>query len=169
MAKYQCPDCQYIYDESKGEPHEGFQPDTRWDEIPDEWACPDCAVRDKPDFVLIEGSAGPEKVSSSEVNPEISDTATTAEITREAVTEGQKTEGKSNPGVTDSQSEAPFRKWICITCDHIYDEALGDEVEGIAPGTRFEDIPDDWCCPECGAAKDDYILYEGQDQEKTGT
>ncbi|MEH6561784.1 MAG: rubredoxin, partial [Marinobacter sp.] len=38
-----------------------------------------------------------------------------------------------------------------MTCGHIYDEALGDEAEGFPPGTRFEDIPDDWCCPDCGA------------------
>jgi rubredoxin len=53
MAKYQCPDCQYIYDECKGEPHEGFQPNTNWGEIPEEWACPDCAVRDKIDFKML--------------------------------------------------------------------------------------------------------------------
>lgn len=53
MAKYQCPDCQYIYDECRGEPHEGFKPSTTWDEIPENWACPDCAVRDKVDFKII--------------------------------------------------------------------------------------------------------------------
>jgi rubredoxin len=61
-------------------------------------------------------------------------------------------------------AEAPagalYRKWICITCGHIYDEALGDEREGFAPGTLFEDIPDDWCCPDCGATKKDYVHYE---------
>ncbi|MBS0344713.1 MAG: rubredoxin [Proteobacteria bacterium] len=42
----------------------------------------------------------------------------------------------------------------------MYDEAKGDPDSGIAPGTRFEDIPDDWCCPECGAMKSDYHLIE---------
>jgi rubredoxin len=53
MAQYQCPDCSYIYDEAKGEAHEGFPPNTTWAQIPEDWACPDCAVRDKPDFVRM--------------------------------------------------------------------------------------------------------------------
>lgn len=53
-----------------------------------------------------------------------------------------------------------MRRYQCRYCSHIYDERLGDPDSGIAPGTRFEDIPDDWMCPECGAAKDDYDLIE---------
>ena len=53
MARYQCPDCSYVYDEAKGEAHEGFPPNTSWAQIPEDWACPDCAVRDKLDFSLI--------------------------------------------------------------------------------------------------------------------
>lgn len=53
-----------------------------------------------------------------------------------------------------------MRKWICSICGDIYDEALGMPEEGIAPGTRFEDLPDDWVCPGCGAAKDAYELME---------
>jgi len=49
-----------------------------------------------------------------------------------------------------------MRKWRCLTCGHIYDEELGDPEHGIAPGTRFEDIPDDWLCPECGVDKSFY-------------
>ncbi|MGH8460385.1 MAG: rubredoxin [Stenotrophobium sp.] len=52
------------------------------------------------------------------------------------------------------------RRYRCRYCSHIYDEALGDPDGGIAPGTRYEDIPDDWICPECGAAKSDYELIE---------
>ncbi|WP_083491805.1 rubredoxin [Pseudomonas taeanensis] len=175
MARYQCPDCQYVYDESKGEEHEGFAPNTPWIVIPEDWCCPDCAVRDKLDFVLIEGSTGEKnissnntlsvsaKVSSSDVNTEISNTTMGAEIALDVATEGQHLNGHK-PRVTNSQSGAAFLKWICITCGHIYDEALGDEVEGFAPGTRFEDIPNDWCCPDCGATKEDYVLY----QEKLG-
>jgi rubredoxin len=49
-----------------------------------------------------------------------------------------------------------FRKFHCLICDHVYDEALGDPAAGLAPGTRFEDIPDNWVCPECGATKADF-------------
>jgi len=55
---------------------------------------------------------------------------------------------------TDSKSE--FKKYECIVCNHIYDEAEGDAETGIPPGTRFEDLPDDWVCPTCGAEKSDF-------------
>ncbi|MCL5074654.1 MAG: rubredoxin [Chloroflexi bacterium] len=45
-------------------------------------------------------------------------------------------------------------KWQCSICGYIYDPATGDPDHGIAPGTSFTDLPDDWVCPECGAAKD---------------
>jgi len=50
----------------------------------------------------------------------------------------------------------PFCKYNCVICDHVYDEAAGDPDSGIAPGTRWEDIPADWSCPECGATKADF-------------
>lgn len=52
------------------------------------------------------------------------------------------------------------KKYICTTCSWVYDEAEGDPDSGIAPGTRFEDIPDDWCCPECGVDKSFFELME---------
>ena len=55
-ARFQCTDCGYIYDESVGCIREGFTPGTRWSQIPDNWPCPDCAVREKPDFVALKGS-----------------------------------------------------------------------------------------------------------------
>jgi rubredoxin-NAD+ reductase len=45
-------------------------------------------------------------------------------------------------------------------CGHIYDEAEGDPGTGIAPGTRWEDVPEDWTCPECFAAKADFAPLE---------
>jgi len=56
MARYRCPVCGYEYDEEKGDQHEGFPPGTPWSEVPDEWHCPDCGVRDKVDFERVEGS-----------------------------------------------------------------------------------------------------------------
>lgn len=55
---------------------------------------------------------------------------------------------------------APFTKWQCRTCGFIYDEAEGLEEEGIAPGTRWADIPDDWICPLCGTPKIDFDMIE---------
>jgi rubredoxin len=45
-------------------------------------------------------------------------------------------------------------KWRCIPCGYVYDPEIGDPDSGIAPGTAFEAIPEDWICPVCGAAKD---------------
>ena len=56
--------------------------------------------------------------------------------------------------------DAPYRKWQSMACDYIYDEELGDEEEGLAPGTRWEDIPDDWYCPDCGAEKEMFMEME---------
>ena len=50
----------------------------------------------------------------------------------------------------------PYRKYECVICGHIYDEAEGEPDSGLPPGTRFEDIPDDWECPVCGVSKKDY-------------
>ncbi|MBC7207800.1 MAG: rubredoxin [Methyloversatilis sp.] len=48
------------------------------------------------------------------------------------------------------------RTWICKVCNWIYDPATGDPDAGVAPGTAFEDLPDDWYCPECGVTKADF-------------
>lgn len=49
-----------------------------------------------------------------------------------------------------------MRKWQCLTCGHVYDEAEGDPEHGVAPGTPFDSLPDDWICPECGMDKSFY-------------
>ena len=49
-----------------------------------------------------------------------------------------------------------MEKWTCIVCGYVYDEAVGDPDSGIAPGTKFEDLPDDWVCPVCGVGKADF-------------
>jgi len=53
FRRYQCSDCGYVYDEAQGCPREGFAAGTRWAQLPDSWPCPDCAVREKPDFVAL--------------------------------------------------------------------------------------------------------------------
>ncbi len=47
-------------------------------------------------------------------------------------------------------------KWECLVCGWVYDEDIGDPDGGIAAGTKFGDLPDDWVCPMCGASKDDF-------------
>lgn len=53
-----------------------------------------------------------------------------------------------------------MKTWICLVCGWVYDEAEGAPDDGIAPGTRWDDIPDDWVCPECAARKVDFEMVE---------
>jgi rubredoxin len=53
-----------------------------------------------------------------------------------------------------------MKKFQCIVCGFIYDEAEGLPEEGIAPGTHWDDIPSDWECPECGVGKADFEMVE---------
>jgi flavin reductase (DIM6/NTAB) family NADH-FMN oxidoreductase RutF/rubredoxin len=53
-------------------------------------------------------------------------------------------------------SAAPAARYVCTVCGYVYDPAKGDPDGGIAPGTKFEDIPDSWVCPVCGAAKTEF-------------
>ena len=54
----------------------------------------------------------------------------------------------------------PAKRWVCQSCGHVYDPAEGDPDGGIAPGTAFEDIPDTWFCPVCGASKREFIVED---------
>ena len=49
-----------------------------------------------------------------------------------------------------------MQKYQCTICGYVYDPEDGDPDSGIAPGTAFEDIPEDWICPVCGVAKDEF-------------
>lgn len=53
-----------------------------------------------------------------------------------------------------------FKTWMCLICGFIYVEAEGLPGEGIPPGTRWEDVPMNWTCPECGARKEDFEMVE---------
>jgi len=53
-----------------------------------------------------------------------------------------------------------MEKWMCTVCGYVYDPAAGDPDNDIAPGTSFEDLPEDWVCPLCGVGKD---MFEKQD------
>ena len=61
------------------------------------------------------------------------------------------------PAAPDTRA---LRRWLCEACGLVYDEARGDPDSGLAPGTRFEDIPEDWTCPVCGVGKSDFRPIE---------
>ena len=56
-----------------------------------------------------------------------------------------------------------MKKYVCEPCGYVYDPEVGDPDNGIAPGTAFEDLPDDWVCPIWGGEKDQFV-----EEEKAG-
>ena len=58
------------------------------------------------------------------------------------------------------KEEEKMDKYVCTVCGYVYDPEKGDPDGGIAPGTKFEDIPDDWVCPVCGVGKNDFKKEE---------
>ena len=53
-----------------------------------------------------------------------------------------------------------MKKWVCIPCGYVYDPAKGDPENGVLPGTAWEDVPEDWRCPECAAGKENFEALE---------
>lgn len=53
-----------------------------------------------------------------------------------------------------------MQSYECTVCGYVYDPAVGDPETGVAPGTAFEDLPDNWKCPVCGASKDEFAPVE---------
>jgi len=68
----------------------------------------------------------------------------------------------SNDSINTKQKKGKniMKKYVCDVCGWVYDPAVGDPDGGIAPGTAFEDIPDDWVCPLCGVGKDEFSPVE---------
>ena len=53
--------------------------------------------------------------------------------------------------------EEIIMKYVCSICGYVYDPEVGDPDHGIAPGTKFEDLPEDWACPDCGVDKSNFV------------
>ena len=50
--------------------------------------------------------------------------------------------------------------WECVVCGNVYDESKGWPAEGLEAGTKWEDVPSDWLCPDCGVGKDEFEMVE---------
>jgi len=59
---------------------------------------------------------------------------------------------------TQSPEGSAYKTWECLLCGLVYNERDGWPEEGISPGTRWEDVPDDWFCPDCGAIKSNFRM-----------
>jgi rubredoxin len=65
--------------------------------------------------------------------------------------------GAQSPKTKDGSD---MKRYMCLICGFIYDEEKGWPDDGIPPGTRWDDVPPTWTCPECGASKDDFEMIE---------
>jgi rubredoxin len=65
---------------------------------------------------------------------------------------------------TNNSGETVMRKWQCAVCGFVYEEEKGLPDEGISPGTSWDDIPDNWQCPECGVTKAEFEMIELDDK-----
>ena len=63
--------------------------------------------------------------------------------------------------MSEAGAATGLRQWICLICGFVYDEAKGLPDHGIAPGTRFANLPEDWVCPECGSPKSSFEEHTG--------
>jgi rubredoxin len=63
-------------------------------------------------------------------------------------------------GATAAPSNEGLKQWVCVICGWVYDEAAGAPDDGLAPGTRWADVPEDWRCPLCDVGKEDFALVE---------
>jgi rubredoxin len=65
-----------------------------------------------------------------------------------------------NRALTLALSEIAMKSYLCVICGHVYEEEKGDPASGIAPGTKWDDVPLSWRCPDCGAGKEDFEMIE---------
>jgi len=70
------------------------------------------------------------------------------------------TSATSSAAGTEDSADDSLKQWVCVICGWVYDEAAGAPDDGLAPGTRWADVPDDWRCPLCDVGKEDFALVE---------
>jgi rubredoxin len=126
---YQCQtmNCGYIYDPDRGDRKGKIKKGVQFKDLPEGWKCPVCGATVK----AFKPLAGPGSVHAENATG----------VPPETETEGTAT---------------GMKKYRCDICGYVYDPDVGDDAAGIPPGTSFDDLPDDYECPVCGAGKDDF-------------
>ena len=125
---YQCQtvNCGYIFDPDRGDRKGKIPKGTAFADLPDDWRCPVCGAT----TASFKPLAGPGSVAQQNI-------------------------AKSNQTTNISKGDG-MKKYICLVCGYEYDPEAGDPDNGVEPGTAFEDVPDDWVCPVCGAGKEEF-------------
>ena len=132
---YQCQtmNCGYIYDPDKGDRKGKIKKGTKFEDLPEDWRCPVCGATVK----AFRPLAGPGSAHEESAKP-ASETGANKEV--------------------EGGAEAGMEVYTCDICGYQYNPADGEEGAGIAPGTPFSDVPDDYECPVCGAAKEEFSV-----------
>ncbi len=175
----QCYECGWIYFSESGWAADKIAAGTAFEQLPPSWTCPDCGAA-KSAFNVADSNAlgqahnqfagmveaqqlgslvSSEQQSSTQQSSIQQATGAMFGPSGFGPAELGPVEDKGINGSSTSVSvDKQLRVWECIVCGWIYDEAKGWPQDGIAPGTRWEDIPDDWVCPECGVGKSDFEM-----------
>ena len=142
---YQCQtvNCGYIYNPDKGDRRGKIKKGTLFSDIPEEWRCPICGGTKKCFRPLM----GP---GSTKADCELPVETDPAKLTVAAAA----------AKITDQKETDFMQKYVCEVCGYVYDPAEGDPDNGVAQGTSFDDLPDDWTCPICGADKDSFVVED---------
>jgi rubredoxin len=56
--------------------------------------------------------------------------------------------------------DSDYKTWMCVVCGWVYEEEKGSPAEGLPAGTRWQDVPEDWICPDCSSGKEDFEMIE---------
>ncbi|MCV6615057.1 MAG: FAD-dependent oxidoreductase [Cellvibrionaceae bacterium] len=148
-SRHQCYECDWVYDQAQGWLEDGIAPGTDFESIDSSWSCPDCGA-DQTAFRYLDDNGKATVAAAPALAASIAPTSPT-------VANAPDPQPSAIPQAPD---QAPYKLWECIVCGWVYDEAKGWPEDGIAPGTRWEDVPDDWLCPECGVGKLDFEMIE---------
>lgn len=170
---HQCYECGWVYLAAQGCLADGIAAGTTFEDLAETWACPDCGAPKSGFYPADSDSLGqahnqfagmsdPHQMASANISAAGSVSVIQGAAFGALVEAGSlnKSSGNNDDGSDESsvKSSGGFRIWECIVCGWVYDEAKGWPQDGIAPGTRWEDIPEDWVCPECGVGKDDFEM-----------
>lgn len=121
-------------------------------------------TRDEAQSLLqtLQTQLAPESDAKTDAHQGSASVAAPIVVSLDPSADGDKAGYKSggNAAATEETAAPEFTQWVCLICGWIYDEAAGLPEEGIAPGTRWADVPDDWRCPLCDVGKEDFALVE---------
>lgn len=140
MWQCQTVNCGFIYNPDRGDRKGRIPKGVLFEDLPDTWRCPVCG--------------GTKRC----FRPLIGPGSTAADCELPVQTGSVPLTGGAAAAKVHKQKETdPMQKYVCEICGYVYDPAQGDPDSDIPAGTSFDDLPDDWTCPICGATKDNFV------------